>query len=69
MIDPHLLFSLSGPIAMLGWLALMLAPAMPRISNTLATLVIPTLFSIAYAALIMALRQVLRLRFNPVPGA
>ena len=54
MIDPHLLFSLSGPIAMFAWLALIVAPFLPRVSNALSGLVIPTLFSIAYAALVMA---------------
>ena len=54
MIDPHLLFPLSGPVAMLGWLALIVAPFLPRVSNALSGLVIPTLFSIAYAALVMA---------------
>lgn len=54
MIDPHLLFSLSGPVAMLGWLGLMFAPAMPGLSNTLATVLIPTLLSVAYSALIMS---------------
>ena len=54
MIDPHLLFSLSGPIAMLGWLALIFAPFIPRVGNVLSGLVIPTLFSTAYAALVMA---------------
>ena len=53
MIDPYLLFSLSGPLAILGWLALVFAPCMPRVSNKLAAFVIPTLFSIAYAALII----------------
>lgn len=53
MTDPHALFQLTGPLAMLGWLALVLAPAAPRLANAVATLVIPALLSVAYVALVL----------------
>jgi Domain of unknown function (DUF4281) len=51
--DPHALFQLTGPVAMLGWLALVLAPLAPRLTDALATLVIPALLSVGYTALIL----------------
>lgn len=53
MTDPHAFFQLTGPLAMLGWLALVLAPAAPRLANAVATLVIPALLSVAYVALVL----------------
>ena len=34
--DPHLLFQFTGPLAMLGWLALVLSPLAPRFADALA---------------------------------
>jgi len=51
--DPDTLFQLAGPLAVLGWLSLALAPFAPRIADALAALVIPALFSIAYTALVL----------------
>jgi hypothetical protein len=51
--DPHALFQLTGPLAILGWLALVLAPFAPRLTDALATLVIPALLSVGYTALIL----------------
>lgn len=51
--DPHLLFQVTGPLAMLGWLALVLSPLAPRLADWVAALVIPALLSVAYTALIL----------------
>ncbi|NJS37937.1 MAG: DUF4281 domain-containing protein [Rhodobacteraceae bacterium] len=53
LTDPHSLFQLTGPLAMLGWLALALAPLAPRLANAVAALAIPALLSVAYTALIL----------------
>lgn len=52
--DPHLLFHFTGPLAMLGWLALALAPLAPRLADAVAGLAIPALLSLGYAGLILA---------------
>lgn len=51
--DPHVLFQLTGPLAMLGWFSLVLAPLAPRAADLVAALVIPALLSVAYTALIL----------------
>ncbi len=48
--DPHQMFQITGPLAMLGWLALVLSP---RLADWVAALVIPALLSVAYTALIL----------------
>lgn len=53
-MSPEALFSLTGPLALAGWLALILSPLAPRAALTLAGLAIPLLLSTAYAALILA---------------
>jgi hypothetical protein len=52
-MTPDALFQLTGPMAMLGWLTLVLAPLAPRLSDAIATLVIPALLSVGYTALIL----------------
>lgn len=52
--DPHALFQLTGPLAILGWLSLVLAPLAPRLADVAAALVIPALLSVGYTALILA---------------
>ncbi|MCU0830123.1 MAG: ABA4-like family protein [Rhizobiaceae bacterium] len=52
-MTPDTLFQLSGPAVMAGWLALVLAPLMPRIADGVAALLIPLLLSTAYTALIL----------------
>lgn len=51
--DPHALFQLTGPMAILGWLSLVLAPLAPRLADLTAALIIPVLLSVAYSALIL----------------
>ena len=53
MSDPHTLFQITSPLAMLGWLALALSPLAPRLADWVAALVIPALLSVAYTALIL----------------
>jgi hypothetical protein len=53
LFDPHALFQLTGPMAILGWLSLVLSPVAPRLADIIAALVIPALFSVAYTALIL----------------
>lgn len=52
-MTPDALFQLTGPLAMLGWLALALSPLAPRVADAVAALAIPTLLSVAYVALIL----------------
>ncbi|MCZ8084020.1 MAG: ABA4-like family protein [Rhodobacteraceae bacterium] len=51
--DPHQMFQITGPLAMLGWLALVLSPLAPRLADWVAALVIPALLSVGYTALIL----------------
>lgn len=51
--DPHQMFQITGPLAMLGWLALVLSPLAPRLADWVAALVIPALLSVSYTALIL----------------
>lgn len=53
-MTPDTLFQLTGPLAMVGWMALALSPLIPRLALGLAGRVIPALFSVAYVALILA---------------
>jgi Domain of unknown function (DUF4281) len=51
--DPHVLFQISGPLAVLGWFALVFAPLAPRLADAMASLAIPVLLSVGYTALIL----------------
>lgn len=51
--DPNVLFQYSGPLVLMGWLALALAPLAPRLAQIVAGLVIPAILSVAYTALIL----------------
>lgn len=52
-MDPHALFALSGPLALIGWGALLAAPLVPKAAQWIAGLLVPVFFSIAYAALML----------------
>jgi Domain of unknown function (DUF4281) len=54
MADPWLdhLFLLAGLMAMAGWLPLALAPLRPRLTQTVATFIVPAVIGLAYAGLI-----------------
>jgi Domain of unknown function (DUF4281) len=53
-MTPDAMFQIANPIAMLGWIALILAPLAPRITDMTAHFIIPMLMSLAYSALILA---------------
>lgn len=53
-MSPDTLFSLVGPIAIAGWLALLASPFAPRLADRVAGLAIPLVLSVAYAGLILA---------------
>jgi hypothetical protein len=53
-MSPDTLFQLSGPLVLLGWLALALSPFAPRLAESVAAIIIPTVLSVAYTALILA---------------
>lgn len=48
------LFAISSPIAMLGWVALIISPIIPKWSDRIATYISPGLLSLAYMSLILA---------------
>ena len=52
-MTPDSLFQLSGPLAMLGWLALLAAPLAPRLAQVVAAQAVPLVLAVAYAALIL----------------
>lgn len=52
-MDPHFLFAISGPVAIVGWLALLLSPIRSKPAQWLAGLVVPALLSVAYTAIIL----------------
>jgi hypothetical protein len=54
-VDPHFVFGAAGPLAILGWLALLLsliAPAVRRPAQTAARLLIPAVLGVGYVALL-----------------
>jgi Domain of unknown function (DUF4281) len=53
-MTPDSLFQIANPIALLGWMALIVAPLAPRVTDMLASLIIPLLMAVAYSALILA---------------
>ena len=53
-MTPEAMFQIANPIAMLGWIALVVAPYAPRAVDLIAHLIIPMLMSVAYSALILA---------------
>lgn len=48
------LFAISSPVAMMGWIALIIAPIIPKWSDRIATYISPGLLSVAYMSLILA---------------
>ena len=53
-MDPETLFAAAAPVALVGWIALVLAPLAPRIADAVAAYAVPGLLSVAYAGLILA---------------
>lgn len=52
-MDASTLFGFASPLALAGWVALLLSWAMPVWADRIATLVIPGLLSLAYTGLIL----------------
>lgn len=48
------LFGVVNKLAIVGWLALLLAPILPRLADLIASYVVPLLLSVAYGGLILA---------------
>lgn len=48
------LFQLANPLALLGWLALLLSPLAPRAAQWVSAAAIPLALSLAYAGLVLA---------------
>lgn len=48
------LFDMANTVALGGWAVLLASPLMPRWADRMASIVLPALLSLAYAALIMA---------------
>jgi hypothetical protein len=53
-MTPDILFSLTSPIAMIGWVLLAVSPLAPRYILPVAGLVLPGVLSLVYVALILA---------------
>lgn len=47
-------FQIANPMALLGWIALLASPILPRFADAVGAIVIPLLLSVAYAGLVMA---------------
>lgn len=53
-MTPDALFQIANPLALLGWVALVLSPFAPRVALIVAGVVVPLLLSVAYAGLVLA---------------
>lgn len=53
-MNPDTLFPFANMTAIAGWIALLASPFIPRLSDTIASTIIPLLLSVAYAGLILA---------------
>lgn len=53
-MTPDQLFQLANPLALLGWLALLVSPVAPRLAQIVAAAAVPLLLSLAYAGLVLA---------------
>lgn len=53
-MTPDALFQLANPLALLGWLALVLSPVAPRVTQLFAGLLMPLLLSAGYTAIMLA---------------
>jgi hypothetical protein len=47
------LFALSGPVVLIGWALLVIAPLTPRVANLVAGYLLPVVLSAGYAALVL----------------
>jgi len=52
-MQPEVLFSFANPIALLGWMALCIAPVAPRVIDRLAGWLLPGVLSLGYTVLML----------------
>lgn len=53
-MTPDALFQIANPLALLGWVALVLSPLAPRVALAVAGVAIPLVLSVGYAGLVLA---------------
>jgi hypothetical protein len=53
-MTPDTLFQIANPLALVGWMALVLSPLAPRAALLVAGTVVPLVLSLAYAGLVLA---------------
>ena len=54
-MPPDLLFQFANPIALAAWIGLAFSPLAPRALDTVAAVAVPTLLSVAYTAIVLAM--------------
>ena len=53
-MNADMIFSLSGMLALAGWLSLLASPLMPGLADRIAGLAVPALLAVAYSGLVLA---------------
>ncbi|MFM7334750.1 MAG: ABA4-like family protein [Tabrizicola sp.] len=53
-MTPDSLFQLANPVALAGWLVLLVSPVAPRAAQVVSAMAIPLLLALAYTGLILA---------------
>ncbi len=53
-MTPDALFQIANPLALLGWVALLLSPLWPRAADRIAAVLVPSLLAVAYVGLLAA---------------
>lgn len=53
-MSPDLVFEIANPLALIGWLLLLIAPWMPKWSDRVAGYAIPALLAAVYAVMLVA---------------
>lgn len=53
-MSPDLLFQIANPLALTGWVALVLSPLAPRVAQAVSAVAVPLVLSAGYAGLVLA---------------
>lgn len=53
-MNPDVLFQASNTVAIVGWVALLASPVLPKLADRIAGLIIPLLLSVAYTGTVLA---------------
>lgn len=53
-MSPDLLFQIANPLALTGWVALVLSPLAPKVAQAVAAVAVPLVLSAGYAGLVLA---------------